>query len=62
MVYTFFNLTKKQTPVYNSIVDVRRRIIFPKFCHGLFKIISERIHIFQVAQGTGFDIRIRNYL
>ena len=26
------------------------------------KIIAERIHIFQVAQGTGFDILIRNYL
>ena len=24
--------------------------------YGLFKIIAERIHIFQVAQGTGVDI------
>ena len=38
------------------------QLIFPKLCHGLFKIIGERIHIFQVAQGTGFDILIRNYL
>ena len=28
----------------------------------LFEIIAERIHIFQVTQGTGFDILIRNYL
>ena len=53
---------KKQTPFYNKIVDIRRRIIFPKLCHDLFQIIAERIHIFQVAQGTGFDILIRNYL
>ena len=38
------------------------RITFLKLCHGLFKIIAERIHIFQVAQGTSFDILIRNYL
>ena len=38
------------------------RIIFPKMCHGLFKIIAERIDMFQVAQGTGFDILMRNYL
>ena len=31
-------------------------------CHSLFKIITEHIHIFQAAQGTGFDILIRNYL
>ena len=29
---------------------------------GLFKIIVERIQIFQVTQGTGFNILIRNYL
>ena len=57
-----FIYAKKQTPFYNSIVDIRRRIIFPKLCHGLLKIIGEGIHIFQVAQGTGFDILIRNYL
>ena len=38
-------------------------MIFPKLCQGLFKIIVERIiHIFQVAQGTGFGILIINYL
>ena len=28
----------------------------------LSQIIAERINIFEVAQGTGFDILIRNYL
>ena len=51
-----FHFDKKPTPFYNWIVGIRRRIIFPKLCHGLFKIIAERIHIFQVVQCTGFDI------
>ena len=38
------------------------RIIYPNLCHGLFKIIAERFHIFQVAEGTVFEILIRNYL
>ena len=62
MICTFL-FWQKKTPFYDKIVDgFRRRLIFHKFCHGLFKIIAERIHIFQVAQGTGFDIHIRNYL
>ena len=39
-----------------------KAIIFPKLCHGLFKIIAESIHISRVAQGTGFDILKINYL
>ena len=59
---SIFLFWQKNTPFYNQIVDIRKRIIFSKLCHGLFKIIAERIHIFQVAQGTDFDILIRNYL
>ena len=58
----FCNILCYVGPFYNSIVDIPRRMIFPKFCHGLFKIIAVRIHIFRVAQATGFDILIRNYL
>ena len=38
------------------------RIILPKLCRGLFKIVAEPIYIFQVDQGTGFNILIRNNL
>ena len=59
--FYFFILAKKK-----SFLQLNCRYSkannFSKLCLGLFKIIAERIHIFQVAQGTGFEILIRNYL
>ena len=62
MICTYLFWKKKTNSFLQLNCRYSKANNFSQVVHGLFKIIAERIHIFEVAQGTGFDIIIRNYL